>query len=151
MKTNEELFSIFILEGFGKGDTGVFDRYASPGFIEHQHGFSPPNAEGVKKFIVSLHQAFPDFSMTIEDLVADGDKVWGRMTARGTHKGRFGPIPATHKQIGITIIDVMRFEKGLLVEHWGVADRLSLMEQLGMKPPPKFIMSLMKLLSRRPR
>lgn len=148
MKTNEELFSIFILEGFGKGDTGVFDRYAAPGFIEHQHGFDPPDAEGVKRFITGLHQAFPDFSMTIEDMVSGGDKVWGRMTARGTHKGRFGPIPATQKQIAITVIDVMRFENGLLAEHWGVADRGALMDQLGLKPPPTFILNLMKFFNR---
>jgi len=117
MKTNEQLFKIFIEDGFGKGDVTVFDRYASP-----------------------------DFSMTIEDLISDGDKVWGRMTARGTQKGQFGPIPPTNKKFEITVIDVMRFKEDKLVEHWGVPDRLALMEQLGMKPPPKLIMKLMHLL-----
>ncbi len=51
MKTNEELFRIFIEDGFSRGDTTVFDKYASPDFVEHQYGFSPPNAEGVKKSI----------------------------------------------------------------------------------------------------
>ena len=148
METNEQLFRIFIEDGFSKGDISVFDRYASPDFKEHQHGFNPPNAERIKRFISGLHKAFPDFSMTIEDLAATGDKVWGRMIARGTHQSQFGPMPPTGKKFGITIIDIMRFENGKLVEHWGVADRLGLMEQLGMKPPPKLILKIMNLLRR---
>ncbi len=146
MNTNEQLFRIIIEDGFGKGDVTVFDRHASSDFVEHQYGFIPPNAEGVKQVIRSLHNAFPDFSMTVEDLVTDSDKVWGRMTARGTQKGQFGPMPPTDKKFEITVIDIMRFKDGKLIEHWGVADRLALMEQLGMKPPPKIIMKIMSLL-----
>ncbi len=144
--TNEHLFRIFIEEGFSKGDVTVFDKYASPDFIDHQYGFSPPNAEGVKKAINSLHNSFPDFSLTIEDMITEGDKVWGRMTGRGTHKKQFGPIPPTNKKFEITVIDIMRFKEEKLIEHWGVPDRLALMEQLGMKPPPKIIMKIMSLL-----
>lgn len=143
--TNVELFKIFIEKGFSDGDPSVFDRFASPDFIEHQHGFHPPNAEGAKKAIVNLHRAFPDFTLTIEDLIADEEIVWGRMTGRGTHKNQFGPIPPTGKKFEITVIDIMKFRDGKLIEHWGVPDRLALMEQLGMKPPPRFIMKLMSL------
>jgi predicted ester cyclase len=148
MITNEQLFKIFIEEGFSKGDVTVFDRFASPDFIEHQYGFIPPNAEGVKKAIKNLHYSFPDFSLTIEDLVSDGDKVWGCMTGRGTHRKQFGPIPPTNKKFEITVIDIMRFKDQRLIEHWGVPDRLALMEQLGMKPPPKIIMKLLSLLKK---
>ena len=143
--TNELIFRTLIEEGFGKGDVSVFDRYTSPYFKEHQHGMIPQNLEGVKNAIRYLHRAFSDFSLTIEDIVVDRDKVWGRMTGRGTQTGQFGPMPPTGKKIEITVIDIMRFENGLLVEHWGVADRLAAMEQLGMKPPPKFIMKLASL------
>jgi predicted ester cyclase len=146
MYSNEQLFRIFIEEGFSKGDVTVFDKYVSPDFIEHQYGMIPPNAEGVKKAIRYLHNTFPDFSLTVEELVIDGDKVWGRMTGRGTQKGQFGPMPPTGKKIEITVIDIMRFKDSKLVEHWGVPDRLAAMEQLGMKPPPKIIMKLMSLL-----
>jgi predicted ester cyclase len=149
MKSNEQLFRIFIEEGFSKGDDSVFDRYASPDFVEHQHGFNPPNAEGVKKSIHALHYAFPDFSLTIEDIIMNADRVWGRMTGRGTQKRQFGPMPPTGRKFEITVIDIMRFSEGMLVEHWGVPDRLSLMEQLGMKPPPKLIMKIISLLNRR--
>jgi predicted ester cyclase len=148
MKTNEDLFRVFIEEGFSKGDVTVFEKYASPDFVEHQYGFKPPNAEGVIKAINSLHSAFPDFSMTIEETTVSGDKVWGRMTARGTQKGQFGPIPPAGKKIEITVIDIMRFRDGKLIEHWGVPDRFASMEQLGMKPPPKMVMKIMSLLRR---
>jgi len=148
MKTNEQLFRTFIEEGFSRGDITVFDKYASPDFVEHQYGFNPPNAEGVKNSINSLHHAFPDFSLTIEDLIMDDDKVWGRMTGRGTHKKQFGPMPPTGKKFEITVIDIMRFKDGMLIEHWGVPDRLALIEQLGMKPPPKLIMKIMSILKK---
>jgi predicted ester cyclase len=146
MFTNEQLFRKFIEDGFSKGDVTVFDQYASPYFVEHQYGFVPPDANGVKKAINALHRAFPDFSLTIEDMVAGDDKVWGRLTGRGTHKEQFGPLPTTGKTFEITVIDIMRFREGKLIEHWGVPDRLALMEQLGLKPPPKFIMKVMNML-----
>lgn len=148
MKTNAELFRILIEDGFSKGNVTVFDEHTSPDFVEHQHGFFPAGAEGVKNAIKNLHNGFSDFSLTVEDMVVDGDKVWGRMTGRGTHKKQFGPMPPTGRSFEITVIDVMRFAKGKLVEHWGVADRLSLMEQLGMKPPPKPIMKLINIINR---
>jgi predicted ester cyclase len=147
--SNELLFRFLIEEGFSNGDVTVFDKYASDDFIEHQYGFIPPNVEGVKKAIKSLHMAFPDFSMVIEDLVVSGENVWGRMTARGTHMGRFGPMTPTGKSIEITVIDIMHFKDGKLIEHWGVPDRFALMEQLGLKPPPKLIMKVMGLFNRK--
>ena len=144
--SNEQLFRILIEEGFSKGDVTVFDKHTSQDFVEHQYGFSPPGVEGVKNAIKILHSAFTDFFMVIEDMVINDNKVWGRMTARGTQTGQFGPMPPTGKKFEITVIDIMHFKDGKLIEHWGVPDRLGLMEQLGMKPPPKFIMKLMSLI-----
>ncbi|MFZ0280630.1 MAG: ester cyclase [Bacteroidales bacterium] len=146
MNSNEQLFRILIEDGFSKGDVSVFDIHVSKDFTERQYGINPPNAEGVKKAIQSLHNAFPDFSMVIEDLISGNDIVWGRMTARGTQQGQFGPLPPTGKKMEITVIDIMRFKDSKLIEHWGVPDRLSAMEQLGMKPPPRLVMKIMSLL-----
>lgn len=135
--TNKEIFRIIIEEGFSKGDVTVIDKQVSSDFVEHQYGIDPPNAEGVKKAIKYLHNAFSDFSLTVEDLIEDEDKVWGRMTGRGTQVGQFGLMPPTGKKIEITVIDIMRFKDGKIVEHWGVADQLAAMKQLGIKSPPK--------------
>lgn len=148
MNTNEQLFREIIEDGFSKGDVTVVDKLFSPDFVEHQHGFRPPYASSVKRAIEGLHESFPDFSMTVDALVSSDDQVWGRMTARGTQHGQFGPMPPTGKRIEITVVDIMRFRDGKLVEHWGVPDRLAAMEQLGMKPPPRIIMKLLSMLRR---
>lgn len=146
MATNEELFRRIIEEGYSDGDVSVIDEIVDPAFEEHQYGMNP-TLDGLKKSIRDLHHAFPDFSLTIEAIVNSDDTVWARSTAQGTHEGDLGSIPATGKQIEVTVFDVGRFEDGKLVEHWGVPDRFAMMKQLGMKQPPKRLMKLLRLFS----
>ena len=83
--------------------------------------------------------AFPDWRMTVEDLIAGGDKTVARVTITGTHKSEFMGVPSAGTQVEVQLIDIMRFDDaGLVCEHWGVADMLSLMQQLGVVPagPP---------------
>lgn len=123
-----------IEEGFNKGNLEALDPLFAPNHQEHQHGFVPPNLEGVKGAIAYLRSVFPDLRLTIEDSVAVGDKVWMRITARGTHQGMLMGRPPTGKSFAITVIDIARFVDGKMVEHWGVADRFHQMEQLGLIP-----------------
>ena len=81
-----------------------------------------------------LFAAFPDLKMTIHDQAAEGDKVWTRKTATGTHQGELFGIPATGKQVSWKIIDIMTIRHGKVTEHWVVADVMSLMQQLGAVP-----------------
>jgi predicted ester cyclase len=69
-------------------------------------------------------------------MIACDDKVWARMTARGTHLGPFMGFHPTGKSFTITVLDVCRFERGKIVEHWGVPDRFALLHQLGLLPGP---------------
>jgi predicted ester cyclase len=123
-----------IEEAFGHGDLQVVDELFDAGMVEHQAGIEPLNREGVKAAIKSLHRSFPDLHYTFEHLVADGDLVWAHIKSRATHLGPFGPLPPTGKAIEIDVIDIARFRNGKVVEHWGVPDRLSLLEQLGLAP-----------------
>ena len=134
---NMEQFHRLMEVGFGGGDTSVVDELFAPNFVEHQAGVHPANVEGVKGLIASLHQALPDLRCTIEDTVADGDTVWARMRGEGTHHGAFMGRPPTGNAVAITIIDICRFEGGKVVEHWGVPDRLSMLEQMGIIPRPQ--------------
>jgi predicted ester cyclase len=68
--------------------------------------------------------------------MADRDMTWPRITARGTHRGSFMGLLPTDKAITIDVIDICRFEKGKIVKHWGVADRLGMMQQIGALPQP---------------
>jgi predicted ester cyclase len=82
-----------------------------------------------------LLSAFPDLRMDVEDLIVEGDKAVARVRATATHDGEFMGVPPTGKRVGIQLIDIMRFDgDGLACEHWGVADMLSLMQQLGVVP-----------------
>ena len=112
------------------------DEVLAPSFVEHQAGISPATVEGVKRAVAALHAAFPDMKVKIEEIVTSGDKAWARSTGRGTHGGRFMGLPATGRPFTVTVMDVCRFENGKMVEHWGVADQLALMAQIGALPKP---------------
>jgi predicted ester cyclase len=79
--------------------------------------------------------AFPDLRATVEDLLADGDKVTARVSYQGTHQGPFMGIPPTGKQITVMGINIFRIANGQLVEHWGLSDRITALRQLGVVPP----------------
>lgn len=128
-----------IEEGFNQGNLAVADDLASGDLVEHQN-FGPnhaPGPEGVKAVIASLHRAFSDFHLEIEDLAVDGDKVWLRMIGTGTNDGSFMGHPPTGKTMRTTVFDMIRVHDGRMVEHWGVPDRLSVLFQLGLAQPPK--------------
>jgi predicted ester cyclase len=99
---------------------------------------TPEAVISVQQLITMLHTAFPDFRVTIEDQIAEGDKVVTRFTARGTHQGVWhsplGPIEPTGKQFDHEGIRIFRIANGQLVETWGGADTLRQLQQLGIVP-----------------
>ena len=132
---NVAVFRRVIEEGFNKGNVDALDDCFPPTFIEHQFDL-PPTREGLKKSILYLCRAFEDFSLTIEDMVVDGDKVWVRMTGRGKDTQGFMGRPPTGRSFEITVFDVCRFEDGKIVEHWGAPDRFHMLTQLGFLRAP---------------
>jgi len=133
---NKQVFRMVIEKAYSKGDLELLDKAFAPNFVEHQAGIVPPTVEGVRRSIVYLRRAFPDLKLTIEEIIADGDKTWARITGRGTHQGPFMGLSPTGRSIVVTVMDVCRFENGQIVEHWGVADQLAVMAQLGGLPQP---------------
>jgi predicted ester cyclase len=133
---NKEVFRRVIEEGFSNGNLPALDDCFTPTYTEHQFDM-PTTVEGLKGSIRFLRDTFAPFSLTIEDMVADGDKVWGRMTGRGTDSKGFMGRPPTGVSFAITVFDVCRFENGKIVEHWGVPDRFHQLAQLGLLPRPQ--------------
>ncbi len=118
------------------GDVAGFGDLVAGDFTEHQGapGF-PDTKEGTLDFFRALLVAFPDLHMDVEDLIAAGDKTVARVRTTGTHRGDFMGIPPTGSSVKMQLIDIMRFDgSGQVCEHWGVADMLSLMQQLGVVP-----------------
>ena len=96
----------------------------------------PGGLEGVKQLFRLLHTAFPDLQIQIDDLIAEGDQVVGRVTARGTHQGEFMGIAPTGQPVSFNAIDVVRIAGGKIVEHWIQLDLLGVLQQLGAVPVP---------------
>lgn len=126
-----------LLEGFGKGNMSVLDELVAESFVEHQAEVPHQGREGLKSLIASLRRAFPDLDYSVVQMVDDGDKVWGHFRGTGTHQGMFMGNGGTGRRIEIDVIDIARFENGMMVEHWGVPDRLSVLHQLGLLPARK--------------
>ena len=133
--TNESIYRRIIEEGFNQGRLEIADELIAAGAVEHQRG-SADGPEGLKRTIKILRSAFPDFTLTITELVAVGDKVWVMQKGGGTNLGSFAGHPPTGRKAFIDVIDVCRFENGKLVEHWGVPDQLGMMMALGHITPP---------------
>jgi len=130
---NIATFRRAIEEGWNKGNLEAIDEIFAPDFVEHQPGIGP-GRDGVKGSIQVLRTAFPDLHLAFEEVTATGDLVWTRLNATATHEGPFMGVPGTGRRIDITVIDVVRVVDGRLVEHWGVADRFSLAQQIGLVP-----------------
>ncbi len=127
----------FVDEVQSGGNIDAIDELCSPEFVNHS---APPgvpsNCEGVKLVTAMFRQAFPDSYFTVEEMVAEGDKVATRKTFHGTHQGEFMGIPPTGQQVSIGLIDIVRIADGKVVEHWSMGDTLGMMQQLGVIPEP---------------
>jgi len=139
IEQNKAVFRQIVEEIFNQGNISLFDELVAPDFIEHEElppGI-PVGREGAKVLFTQLRSAFPDFKAEIEDLIAEGDRVVVRMKWTGTHEGEFMGIPPTGRSISIEVIDIVRFESGKFVEHWGIMDNMGMMQQLGVVPEPE--------------
>ena len=128
---NEAIYRRIIEEGFNQGNLAVVDELVGANAIEHQRGGAGDGIDGVKRTITILRSAFPDFTITIDELAVVGDKVWARQRGGGTNLGSFAGFPPSGRQAFTDVIDICRFENGKMVEHWGVPDQLGMMMSLG--------------------
>ena len=108
------------------------DEFLAPDYIDHIHHGGP---EGVKQVFNMAFKGMPDWHETIEDIIAEGDKVWLRVKATGTHTGAwdlFGAIlPPTGEKVILNMVFIWRLESGQLVEGWEVDSDLGFLKQLG--------------------
>jgi predicted ester cyclase len=98
--------------------------------------FAPDLAEAARQEAADFRQGFPDVVSTIEDLIAEEDKVAARWRARATHRGEYVGMPPTGREVVFTGISVYRIEGGRIAESWTVEDELGLMRQIGAVPEP---------------
>ncbi len=125
------------VEAINAGDMSLFESLLAPDAVEHAAPPGmPPTRETAKQFITMLCAAFPDLQYTIEDVIAEGDRVVQRATTRGTMKGEFLGMPATGKSATWGETHIVRLKDGKIVEHWANVDQLGMLQQLGLAPTP---------------
>lgn len=135
---NKSVYRRFIEEVANRGNFALADELLADDVVEYENlpqGF-PPNGDGIRQLFRMLRSAFPDFNITIEDLLSDGEKVIARVTLRGTHLGDLMGLPPTGRKVAYEAIDISRIVDGKMVEHWGIPDYLTLYRHLGIKTGP---------------
>ncbi|GAC1343309.1 MAG: ester cyclase [Ktedonobacteraceae bacterium] len=137
-ETNKAHFRRLYEEMFNKGDLAIVDDLVAPDCINYEvpPGMNNRGPESARQVVMMLRTAFPDLHFTIEDLVAEGDTVAGRVTMSGTHLGPFQGIPATGRSFEQAQTHFVRFREGKAIEHRAVRDDLGMMRQLGVIPAP---------------
>ena len=136
-EANKAAIRHFYDEVFNKKNRAAIDEFIDPNQVDHA---APPGTPGglagAKQTIGMYLTAFPDLHFTVEDMIAEGDKLVARLTVRGTQQGAFMGIPPTGKHVTATAIDISRMAGGKSVEHWIEMDTLGMMQQLGVIPAP---------------
>lgn len=120
-------------EGFWNGgDEDICLSLVAPTFVRHDPNIAgfPEGPEGLLLLRQIYLEAFPDFQVTVEDLIAEPDKAAVRLTIRGTHRGEFMGLPASGRQFAMDGIDIFHLENGQITESWTTWDTLGLIQQL---------------------
>ena len=99
--------------------------------------FAAEEAEAARQEAADYRRGFPDVANTVEDLIAEGDKVVARWRSRATHQGEYMGIPPTGKEVEVTGITLYRIEGGKIAESWNVEDKFGLLRQIGAFPEPE--------------
>jgi predicted ester cyclase len=124
-------------EGLNRGDLGVADELIDPEFLDREaHPGGNRGPESFRQLITMLRTAFPDLRFEIDDLIAEGDTVAGRLTMNGTHTGPLMGMPPTGRAVRQSHMHFVRFRGGKAIEHWGVRDDMGMMRQMGLMPEP---------------
>ena len=124
----------FFDEVINQKNLTALDQFVAPNAVNHT---VPAGLPQVPNQFISMHlNAFPDAQVTVEDLLADGDIVVARVTYHATQQAAFRSFSTTGKPITVMGINIFRIENGKIVEHWGLADRIDALRQLGVVPTP---------------
>jgi steroid delta-isomerase-like uncharacterized protein len=136
-ESNIQVVRRFFEVGPSSGDLATADSLLASEFSLHTPLPTPgPGIEAMNNVITTCRAAFHGLHVTIDDMMADGDKVTCRFTARGTHLGEFMGVPPTGKEIAMTGIEIFRLHDGKIAELWGEANLMGLMMQLGILSGP---------------
>jgi steroid delta-isomerase-like uncharacterized protein len=134
-EVNKAVVRRFIEEVQNEKNWDTFDELNADDFVNLS---APPGVpsdrEGGKMFLGAFLNAFPDCQVTVDDMIAEGDRVVTKKTFTGTHTAELNGIPPTGKRVSIQYVDILRLRDGKIIEHWLSMDQLNFMQQLGVQP-----------------
>ncbi|HTY74630.1 MAG TPA: ester cyclase [Candidatus Nanoarchaeia archaeon] len=116
------------IEAYNERKLNLIDDFVSPEYVDHSNSLG---REGLKQIIAMGLNAFPDWHETVEDIIAEGDKVWVLLKYTGTHNGDFMGLSPTGKKITSKAVDIYRIIDGKLAEYWNVTDNINIFKQVG--------------------
>src|SRR5690348_11579748 len=137
---NKALVHRFVEQGWNQKNLALFDELTASNFSHHDPDF--PNVrtrEDYKQWFTANLNAFPDFQLTIDAMIAEDDQVATRWTFRGTNTGDIVtplPLPATGKQVAVSGVTISRIAGGKVTENWQQGDTMGFLRQLGVIPAP---------------
>lgn len=136
LEANKEVVRRFFA-AFAAPDPTRLEEVLAPDLVHHSapQGF-PPGREGVQQIALAFEAGIPDYQITVEDQIAEGDFVASRATLTGTHTGPFLGIPPTGRPFSVPAIFVNRVVGGQIVDHWEVIDEFGILVQVGLLPAP---------------
>ena len=133
VEENKALAKRIIDEFINKNNAAVANELFADDFVNHNPQFGvSSDREGLKQMISMLHQGFPDVHLTVEDMIAENDKVVLRFRTKGRNTGEMLGIQPTNKNMDTCQISIIRFQEGRVKERWNITDQLEVMRQLGL-------------------
>jgi steroid delta-isomerase-like uncharacterized protein len=132
---NKAVVRRFVEEVFNQGNLAAVDQFLAADYRDaNALPGQEPGREGAKRAFTLYRAVFPDLRYTIDEMIAEGDRVATKKTFTGTHTAEFFGIPPTGRRVTLQYADIMRVRDGKIVEHWLSMDQLSFMQQLGVIP-----------------
>jgi steroid delta-isomerase-like uncharacterized protein len=129
---NKALLRRYIEDVWDKQNLAAVDDFLSPDYNRHRSPTTTPlTREEQKRLLIQFRTAFPDIQLTVEEVIAEDNRIAFRSTIRATHQGKLFGIAPTGKQITVGLVDVIHIENGKFVDQWGGPDLLDLVQQLG--------------------
>ena len=120
-----------VYEAFNERNTDMTNEIIAPDYVDYTNQIQ--GLESGKKFITMFWEGFPDIYWSIEDIIAEGDKVWVRAKITGTHTGEYRGLVPTGKKFTISAVDIWHIVNGKIVECWAVDDLLDFYQKLGIR------------------
>lgn len=127
LEENKAVVRRFV-EAYNKRKLDLIDDFVAPDYVDHTNKVG---REGLKRLFAMGLNAFPDWREAIEDIIAEGDKVWVRLAYTGTHRGEFMGLAPTGNKITTKSVDIYRVVNGKLAEYWNVTDNIDILKQTG--------------------